>query len=389
MARLIGLLFFACAALSSAASEPFDDGALRRSILAVYPDQTRAVAHPPFNRPTDAKIELGRMLFFDPHLSRCGTVSCASCHLNELGWASSDAIALGCNGRTGRRRPPSIEGVAHQSHFFWDGRVQSLEQQALVPITAPTEMDNSWDTVLTYLASGRHAPTKTDHPRRRTDYARLFAAAFQGEISPVSVTRAIAAFERSIADAGDTPIDRWLGGDDAALDTLEKQGLELFFGRANCAVCHPPPHYTDGEFHNIGVPAAGFETPALFPLNRTIRTAAAARGWVVPDGVDLGRQEAEALRTSSNALGAFKTPSLRNVARRARFMHNGAFGSLDEVLRHYEATASGDREPLVGELAFYVRYRKAHFGALGGGSARDIEAMRALMEAFSSDRVED
>jgi cytochrome c peroxidase len=321
------------------------------------------------------------MLFFDPNLSRCGTVACASCHQPAHGFASPYPVPPGCDGIRGRRRAPTLYNVAYQSHFFWDGRGQSLEQQALFPIVSAAEMGNTWDAVVRYLSTGQHGPSGKVDADRREDYAQHFADVFNGAITPITVSRALAAFERTIV-TGEAPFDRWLDGDDTALTRLQKRGLEAFFGRANCAVCHPPPWFTDGAFHNIAVPQAGFETPELFPHNATIHMATQAQGWAVPAAVDPGRQETLPLQSATQDLGAFKTPTLRNVTRHWPYMHNGVFTTLEAVMHHYAQLAAGDIEPLVGKLAFYVRYRKAFFGARGGGTADDIAAMAAFMSAL-------
>lgn len=362
--------------------DPIDDTTLRQHVLQIYPQRLPEVEHPRFNPPSAAKIALGKMLFFDTNLSRCGTVACASCHDPAHGFSSPYQVPPGCEGVRGRRRAPTLYNVAYQGHFFWDGRVQSLEQQALFPVASPRELGNTWDAVLTYLRSGHHPATGNDYPAQQARYGRSFAEVFNGDITPVTVSRALAAYERTLLTY-DAPIDRWLAGDDTALTSLQKRGLALFFGRANCSVCHPPPLFTDDAFHNIGVPQAGFEAPDLFPANATIRDAAAAQGWTVPADVDLGRQEVPPLQTSAHALGAFKTPTLRNVTLRGPYMHNGALATLAEVMQHYEQLAAGERQALVGKLAFYVRYRKAFFGARGGGADDDIEAMLAFMHAFT------
>ena len=365
-------------------AETIQDAVLRQQILTLYPRSlppVSAVVAPWHNPPTPAKIALGQLLFFDPNLSRCGTVACASCHQPQHGYASPEAVPNGCEGRLGRRRAPSLYNVAYRQHLFWDGRVQSLEQQALIPVTSPTEMNHTWTAVLEYLQTGRHGPSGTTHPKRQAQYGERFAAVFNGAITPETVAQALAAYERTLITR-DAPFDRWLAGDDAALTPLQKSGMALFFGRANCSVCHPPPLFTDDAFHNIAVPQAGFEKPEHFPYNARIRAAAAAQGWIVPLDVDLGRQEVPALQSSSHALGAFKTPALRNVTLYRPYMHNGALATLEAVMQHYELLAAGERRPLVGELAFYVRYRKAFFGAQGGGQAEDIPAMVAFMQAL-------
>jgi cytochrome c peroxidase len=355
---------------------------LRQQITHIYPAQLPEVLPPWFNPLSAAKLALGEALFFDPNLSHCGTVACASCHRPEHGFASPYQVSPGCGGVRGRRRVPTLYNVAYQGHYFWDGRVQSLEQQALLPVVTPAELGNTWDVVLTYLTTGRHLLTGTEYPQARAFYAASFAEVFHGDITPVTVSRALAAYERTIL-THDAAFDRWLAGDDAALTPAQKRGAERFFGRANCAVCHPPPLFTDDKFHNIATPRAGFETPHLFSTNATLRAAAAAQRGPVPADVDLGRQEVPPLQSSWSDLGAFKTPTLRNVALHGPYMHNGALATLEEVMRHYEFLAAGERQPLVGQLAFYVRYRKAHFGASGGGAADDVEVMVAFLHALT------
>jgi len=381
---LIYLLLCLTLCLPVLAAETIRDAVLRQQILTLYPrllPPVSAVVAPWHNPPTAAKIALGQLLFVDPNLSRCGTVACASCHQPQHGYTSPEPIPRGCQGQTGRRRAPSLYNVAYRRHLFWDGREQSLEQQALMPVVSPTEMDNTWTAVLTYLQTGRHEPTGTTHAARLAQYGERFAEVFSGDITPETVAQSLAAYERTLITR-EAPFDRWLAGDDAALTPRQKSGMALFFGRANCSVCHPPPLFTDEAFHNIAVPQAGFEKPELFPYNARIRAAAAARGWTVPLDVDLGRQEVPALQTSSHALGSFKTPALRNVTLYRPYMHNGALATLEAVMQHYELLAAGERQPLVGELAFYVRYRKAFFGARGGGQAEDISAMVAFMQAL-------
>jgi cytochrome c peroxidase len=359
-----------------------DDAALRQQITQLYPTHLPDVPQPWFNPLSTAKVALGEALFFDPNLSRCGTLACASCHRPEHGFASPSQVSPGCDGVRGRRRAPALYNVAYQGHYFWDGRVQSLEQQALLPVVTPAELGNVWDVVLIYLNTGRHIPTSKEYPQARAFYTEYFAEVFNGDITPVTVSHALAAYERTILTR-DAAFDRWLAGDDAALTPVQKRGAEGFFGRANCAVCHPPPLFTDDKFHNTGTPQAGFETPPLFPANATMRAAADAQGWPVPLDVDLGRQEAPPLQSSWTDLGAFKTPTLRNVVLHGPYMHNGALATLEEVMQHYERLAAGERQSLVGKLAFYVRYGKAHFGARGGGAADDVEVMAAFMQALT------
>src|SRR5262245_51256654 len=177
---------------------PGDDAALRQQITRLYPAPLPEVPQPWFNPPSVAKTTLGEALFFDPNLSRCGTLACASCHLPEHGFSSPYQVPPGCDGARGRRRAPTLYNVAYQDHYFWDGRVQSLEQQALLPVVMPAELGNVWDVVLTYLSTGRHSPTGQEYPQARAFYTEYFAEVFNGDITPVTVSRALAAYERTI-----------------------------------------------------------------------------------------------------------------------------------------------------------------------------------------------
>ena len=190
---------------------------------------------------------------------------------------------------------------------------------------------------------------------------------------------ALAAYERTILTR-DAAFDRWLAGDDAALTPAQKRGAERFFGRANCAVCHPPPLFTDDKFHNI-TPQAALRRrlcfrpmPRALPLRRRVGQSHRISTSVV---------KRSHLYSHPGRSGAFKTPTLRNVALHGPYMHNGALATLEEVMRHYERLAAGELPPLVGKLAFYVRYSKAHFGARGGGAADDVEVMVAFMQALT------
>ena len=343
-----------------------DDAALRQQITHLYPTQLPEVPQPWFNPLDAAKSALGEALFFDPNLSRCGTLACASCHRPEHGFASPYQVPPGCDGVRGRRRAPTLYNVAYQAHYFWDGRVQSLEQQALLPVVTPAELSNVWDVVLIYLNTGRHIPTGKEYPQARAFYTEYFAEVFNGDITPVTVSHALAAYERTILTR-DAAFDRWLAGDDAALTPAQKRGARrgsLDAPTARYAIrrrCLPTT-----SFITLAHPRLGFETPS-FPANATIRAAAEAQGWPVPLDIDLGRQEVPPLQSSWSDLGAFKTPTLRNVALHGPYMHNGALATLEEVMRHYERLAAGELQPLVGKLAFYVRTARRTLAPVAAG----------------------
>jgi cytochrome c peroxidase len=261
--------------------------------LAAIPLGLDAVIPAPFGNPiTTEKAELGRRLFFDPLLSRDSTTSCASCHRPELAFADERRFSPGVRGRTIERTAPSLSNRGYGRAFFWDGRAASLEEAVLMPIRNPREMDLELPRLLARLAS---------HEK----YLRLFASAFPGEpLTEGGVARALSTYLRTVL-SGDAPIDRFTAGDTSALADSARRGRRLFLGRAGCSACHGGPTFTDEELHNTGV------------------------SWGSADLGRFGVTGEEADR------GRFKTPSLRNVARTAPYMHDGSIPTLDAVLEFY------------------------------------------------------
>jgi len=279
--RASGLLILFCIPTWTAVGEP-----PRKLELA-------EVEHPCDNPATDAKIALGEQLFFDPRLSRTGRVSCATCHDPAKGWSNGKRFGRGVKGRQGSRNVPALLNVAFNRSYFWDGRADSLEQQALAPIQNRAEMDMPLDKLVRKLNG-------------IDGYRRRFQDVFGEEATATSVAKAIAAYERTILSR-DVPLDRFLRGQEKALPEAARRGMKLFFGEARCHICHSGPNFTDQKFHNIGIGIGG-ESP------------------------DLGRAE---ITGSSDDRGAFKTPSLREVAHSAPYMHDGSFETLEEVVEHY------------------------------------------------------
>ena len=248
---------------------------------------------PADNQLSPAKVRLGRRLFFDPILSRDRSVACASCHVPDHGFAGLAAAAVGIRGQKGHRNAPTLLNVGYNSVFFWDGRAASLEEQALLPISDPREMDSTVDETIRRL-------------RADPSYSEQFRAAFAGDITAQNLARALASFERTLL-AGDNAVDRFRNGEVAALSADARQGLWLFESRGGCWRCHAENNFTDGRFHNTGV-SWGTEPP------------------------DLGRY---AVTRQDRDRGAFKTPTLRNVARTGPYMHDGSLGTLEDVVRYY------------------------------------------------------
>jgi cytochrome c peroxidase len=351
---------------------------LRAKIRSDFGTELPSLPIPVNNQQTREKVKLGEALFFDPNLSSCGTIACASCHVPELGFSDGQQISDGCGGATGRRNSNTVYNTAYASHLFWDGRVQSLEEQALGPVVDSAEMANTWDNVIAYLMSGIHPLTKKGFPEAKRFYEKYFQAVFGGEVSTTTIAKAIAAYERT-ALSFDSPYDKWVKGNDKALTAEQKKGLAVFFGRGNCVSCHTPPNFADFDFHNIGVQNAGFETPAKFAHNGEIC------GGIAKDA-DPGRGEVGFLRSSCSDLGKFKTPTLRNIEFSAPYMHNGKYATLEKAVAHFEDLAKGTLRPVVGKLEQSVQKGAFRFGA-GGGEPDDLKNMIEFLKALSGTQL--
>lgn len=256
-------------------------------------------AEPPLGLPaldavdSDAQVALGRRLFFDPLLSVDGSVACASCHDPKKGFADDRPVSRGVHGRTTLRNAPTLYNRGFGAHFMWDGQVQTLEEQVLLPIVNELEMGMTLDGALARLAE--HA-----------EYPALFAAAFGAAPDERSLAHALAAFVRRVLYA-DSPVDRFRAGEFAALDADERSGLWFYESRGRCWKCHPGPLFTDEEFHATGVGAHdGVPRDGRFAVTH--------------DEADRGR---------------FKTPTLRGLVETAPYMHDGSFATLEEVVEFY------------------------------------------------------
>lgn len=257
--------------------------------FAAEPAGLPPVQHPKDNLPTPEKIALGKQLYFDGRLSADNKVSCASCHDPAKGFSNGDQFATGVEGKKGGRNSPTVINAAYQKFQFWDGRAKTLEEQALGPIQNPIEMNLTLEAAVAKL-NGIEG------------YKSQFKAVFGTDVTADGIGKAIAAYERTVL-SGDAPYDKFKAGDKTSLSESAQRGMKLFFGKANCSACHSGPNFTDNGFHNIGVP-----------------------------GTDAGR---EAISKSVGDKGAFKTPTLREIARTAPYMHDGSMKTLEEVVAHY------------------------------------------------------
>jgi cytochrome c peroxidase len=249
---------------------------------------------PADNPQSEAKIALGRKLFFDRQLSADGSMSCATCHDPNRGFADRHPVAIGIRGRRGVRNAPSLLNRGYGEVFFWDGRAATLEAQVVQPIDNPDELGLSVAAVVTRLG-------------RDPAYAAEFRQVFQRAVTRMDLARALASYVRTI-QSGDAPFDRYESGEPSALTAEERLGLRVFRGKGLCTSCHFGPTLSDERFHNTGV------------------------AWSGSAFTDEGRA---AVTKNPRDRGAFKTPSLRDVARTAPYMHDGSLASLEDVVAFY------------------------------------------------------
>ncbi len=296
--------------------------------------------------PTPERVRLGRWLFFDKRLSADNTIACASCHKPEHAFSETTPVSTGINGQKGGRKAPSFTNQAWASlpHFFWDGRAASLEEQAGGPMINPIEMGHeNHEVVVAKLAA-------------IPGYAKYFGEAFgDQQITIERVTKAIADYERTRM-SGNSAWDRWRAGDQNAVSDDVKQGHRLFFGNAFCNNCHLGPNLTDYKFHNLGV------------------------GWD-PETKTFADEGRYAVTHKESDKGAFKTPSLRDVSKRAPYMHDGSIETLREVVKLY--VKGGEPNP------YLDRKIDRRFAERLDLSEQQIDQLVKFMEALDGEGYQD
>ncbi len=259
---------------------------------------------PDDNPMTNASVRLGKALFFDQRLSRDGTISCASCHHPEQAFSDVTALSTGVEGGQGMRNSPTLANVAYHSSFFRDGGVPTLEQQAIAPVHDPVEMDHDIHAAAAQL-------------RDEEPFRRLSMLAYGKPLDGWVLTRALASYQRTLI-SGWSRWDRWTQGDATAMTESEQRGWQLFNSEAlNCTACHGGFDLSDHGFHNVGQ---------------------------YLDYSDPGR---ERISLDAADLGKFKTPTLRNIALTAPYMHDGSMATLEEVIAHFASggVAHPNRSP--------------------------------------------
>jgi len=369
---LIAVALTGMSAVPASSADEVDQAALDR--LEAPPLGLAPVPLPGGEPPTAAQIALGRKLFFDRRLSGNNTMSCGMCHIPEQGFTNNElATPIGVEGRSLRRNAPSLLNAAYRRHLFWDGRETMLETQVISPLLAKKEMANP---------SIGHL---IDRIAELPDYGQCFERAFGGGPSIERVGRAIAAWERTLLAAA-SPFDRWrYGGETDALTATQKRGFELFVGKAGCANCHlvGDEHalLTDRAFHDTGL---GYYNARIKPVEAGPVPVEIAPGVEVqlsrrtvrsvgePPVADMGRYEVTLEPTD---LWRYKTPSLRNVALTAPYMHDGSLGTLRDVVTFYDrgGHAHPGLDPLIAPL---------------GLAEAKIDALVAFLESLTGAGIE-
>jgi cytochrome c peroxidase len=318
---------------------------------------------------TPRQVELGRKLFFDRRLSANETFSCAMCHVPSQGFTSNEmATAVGIEGRTVKRNAPTLLNVAYAPALFHDGRAATLEEQAWGPLLAHNEMGNESDAAVV-------AKIRTSR-----DYDGMFERAYGGPPSRDRIGAALASYERTLIAAA-SPFDRWrFGGDEGALSAEAQRGFDLFTNTAGCAHCHTvgahDALFTDYGFHDTGIARRSARLAERRTLEYEIAPGVviAAERAAIADAaetppVDEGRFEATGDPTDRHK---FRTPTLRNVALTAPYMHDGSLATLDAVVRYYDSGG------------------EAHTGVDGrihplDLSERDVAALVAFLDSLTGD----
>ncbi len=255
---------------------------------------------------------LGRLLFHDPILSRDRSLSCASCHRPEFAYADNRALSAGVDGKPTRRNVPSVMNMRGRLDFFWDGRAGSLEEQALVPISEPDEMD---------LPVAEAVARLQEDPR----YSEWFPRLAGGGPDAATLARALAAFQETL-ETSNTPYDDYVAGDRSAISASALRGRAVFRGKGLCLSCHIGEDFTSDQTRNIGL----------------------------YDGKELNDPGRGAITGLAGDVGRFKVSGLRNIAVTAPYMHNGMFATLREVIDYYDdpdafGIASINRDPLLDQ----------------------------------------
>jgi cytochrome c peroxidase len=368
MMRLAGILLLWVLVLSSCERPGAPETA---SLNLVPPLGLPGVPQPSDNPMTQARIELGRMLFMDRRLSHNNTLSCAMCHVPEQGFTSNElGTAVGLEGQTVRRNAPTVYNVAYVEQLFHDGREFSLENQVWGPLLAANEMGNP--SIGYVIEKIKVLP----------EYAGRFEQAFAGRGPDVlTVGQALAAYQRTLISAN-SRFDRWhYGKEPNALTDQEQAGFRLFSGKAGCSACHAAGEknalFSDNRFHNTGI---GYAHSMALPKTHRVQLAPGKFVEVEDKALDsferplpdVGRYEVTLDPADS---WAYRTPGLRNVALTAPYMHDGSLATLEEVVEFYDRGGidNPQKDPLLKPL---------------GLSTTEKQSLAAFLRSLTGDNVQ-
>ncbi len=277
---------------------------------------------PPESPVTPERVSLGRRLFYEKRLSKDATVSCATCHAPDKGFADPRKVSEGVGGKKGARNAPTVLNAVFNEFQFWDGRAPSLEEQSKGPMTNPVEMafDSHEDVVKTLRAI--------------PEYDQQFRKVFGHDPTIDDIAMAIATFERTVV-SGNSPFDRFIAGDEAALSESAERGWTLWNTKARCNTCHPfgdaTPNFSDNKFHNIGVAAKNRDFAAL-----AREAASVGDPQKLAFNADLTELGRFIVTRQPKDIGAFKTAGLRDIALTAPYMHDGSEATLLDVVSFYD-----------------------------------------------------
>ncbi|RJP21397.1 MAG: cytochrome-c peroxidase [Candidatus Omnitrophota bacterium] len=288
---------------------------------------------PPNNPMTVEKVELGKMLYFDKRLSKDKTISCATCHDPNYAYTEALSTSKGIKSQIGDRNSPSVINTAYFTSMFWDGREPDLEHQAGGPVENPIEMGHDLGLVAKELNA-------------IPEYNKRFQQVFGEPPSKDTITKAIAAFERTIL-SGNSPYDQFMNGDASALSAEAKAGMEIFRGKGLCASCHIPPLFSGGGFYNAGVGMDKAEP-------------------------DIGRMKVSNLASDK---GAFRVPALREVAKTAPYFHDGSIEKLEDAVKFM--AEGGQENPYLHPLFRALKAQKF--------TEQEIQQLVAFLHALSGE----
>jgi cytochrome c peroxidase len=293
------------------------------------------VSFMPDNDEVQTREQLGSKLFFDNILSKDRTINCSSCHNPEFAFADTAVFSKGIGGKLTARNSPGLTNLSGRTHFFWDGRAASLEEQALGPITSPDEMGLSIEEAVERL-------------NKNEFYANAFQKIFKAAPNKDNLLKALAAFERTL-ETTNSPYDRYINGDDNALSAAAVRGRNIFIGKGNCNNCHSGEDFTADRFKSIGL----------------------------YNGKDLNDAGRFKITKDSTVLGEFKIPGLRNVAVTAPYMHNGKFKTLRSVMEYYNNPSAVVSDGINRDLSLDKPLNL---------SSQDIDDVVEFLKALTDDR---